>query len=1058
MEKKINWMAWPLVHYPISLLVVAILFGIGIWGMYVMPKDEFPPFTIRQGVVIAVYPGATSEEVEQQVTRPLERFLFTYPEVKRAKTTSTSQNGMAMVLVHLNDDVNNKDEVWSKIKHGLALYKQSLPKGVVALVANDDFGNTSALLIAIESPERTYRELQDYSDRLSDRLRQIPSVANVRQYGEQKEQISLYVDRARLESFGIGQLSLMSSLQAEGLTTMAGSLVSDHQQTLIHIEPTQNSAQEIADMIIYSDPASGKIVRVSDIAEVRREYDTSDGYIMQNGHPCLLLSLEMNDGNNIMAYGDDVDAVIEDFSFEELPDDVTITRIADLPKVVGLSIRDFLRDLLLSMAVIILVMMVLFPLRSAIVAAITIPLSTFISVAFMYMANIPLNIVTLAGLIVVLGMIVDNSIVVIDGYLEYVGKGERPHDAAIHSVRQYFMPMALATICICALFFPFLLTFRGAFQDAIGDFPWTITINLMVSLAIAVAVIPFLCVKIIGVPDSSKQGKRLTDRVQALYDRVLAWTFRRPYLTIGLGLASILLSMLIVPSLKIRLFPFCDRDQFAVEIFLPDGKGLADTRAVADSVYAALQADERITGITEFIGCSSPRFQTCYAPQMAGRNFAQFIANTVSNDATLELLADYQPRLAERYPEAYVKFKRLDFLEVPELEFRFYGDDIDSLHVAAERMMEQMRTMPELEWVHTDFLQPFPLINVELDPVASAQLGVNRATAALALAASTGDLGVGSIWEGDYELPIVVKDTAEQTISDVEDLGLFSPQAAASAMQAAAAGSLGVTGVGGSSSHAVALRQVARVQPRWSESRIMHRAGQRCMTVTAEFVRGTYAAPVESRLNDIMEALPLPQGVRAELGGELEYNDENMPQIYNGIVIAMVIIFFFILFNFKRFGITFLCMAALGLMLPGALVGLGLMDRMLGLTSIFGLVTLMGIIMRNEILIFEHADEQMKRFHDAHPMPATLTDEQRETYRRDYNYAIEEAAYDAGHRRMVPIFLTTATTAVGVIPMIIAGSSFWMPVGVTIFAGGIGTLILVVTVLPVVYWKLSVKK
>ena len=1058
MEKKINWMAWPLVHYPISLLVVAILFGIGIWGMYVMPKDEFPPFTIRQGVVIAVYPGATSEEVEQQVTRPLERFLFTYPEVKRAKTTSTSQNGMAMVLVHLNDDVNNKDEVWSKIKHGLALYKQSLPKGVVALVANDDFGNTSALLIAIESPERTYRELQDYSDRLSDRLRQIPSVANVRQYGEQKEQISLYVDRARLESFGIGQLSLMSALQSEGLTTMAGSLVNDHQQTLIHIEPTQNSAQEIADMIIYSDPASGKIVRVSDIAEVRREYDTSDGYIMQNGHPCLLLSLEMNDGNNIMAYGDDVDAVIEGFSFEELPDDVTITRIADLPKVVGLSIRDFLRDLLLSMAVIILVMMVLFPLRSAIVAAITIPLSTFISVAFMYMANIPLNIVTLAGLIVVLGMIVDNSIVVIDGYLEYVGKGERPHDAAIHSVRQYFMPMALATICICALFFPFLLTFHGAFQDAIGDFPWTITINLMVSLAIAVAVIPFLCVKIIGVPDSSKQGKRLTDRVQALYDRVLAWTFRRPYLTIGLGLASILLSMLIVPSLKIRLFPFCDRDQFAVEIFLPDGKGLADTRAVADSVYAALQADERITGITEFIGCSSPRFQTCYAPQMAGRNFAQFIVNTVSNDATLELLADYQPRLAERYPEAYVKFKRLDFLEVPELEFRFYGDDIDSLHVAAERMMEQMRTMPELEWVHTDFLQPFPLINVELDPVASAQLGVNRATAALALAASTGDLGVGSIWEGDYELPIVVKDTAEQTISDVEDLGLFSPQAAASAMQAAVAGSLGVTGVGGSSSHAVALRQVARVQPRWSESRIMHRAGQRCMTVTAEFVRGTYAAPVESRLNDIMEALPLPQGVRAELGGELEYNDENMPQIYNGIVIAMVIIFFFILFNFKRFGITFLCMAALGLMLPGALIGLGLMDRMLGLTSIFGLVTLMGIIMRNEILIFEHADEQMKRFHDAHPMPATLTDEQRETYRRDYNYAIEEAAYDAGHRRMVPIFLTTATTAVGVIPMIIAGSSFWMPVGVTIFAGGIGTLILVVTVLPVVYWKLSVKK
>lgn len=235
----------------------------------------------------------------------------------------------------------------------------------------------------------------------------------------------------------------------------------------------------------------------------------------------------------------------------------------------------------------------------------------------------------------------------------------------------------------------------------------------------------------------------------------------------------------------------------------------------------------------------------------------------------------------------------------------------------------------------------------------------------------------------------------------------------------------------------------------------MHRGGQRCLTVAAEFARGTYAAPVEHRLAEMLQGLPLPQGVRAELGGELEYNDEKMPQIYYGIVIAMVIIFFFILFNFKRFGITFLCMGALGLMLPGALVGLGLMGRTIGLTSIFGLVTLMGIIMRNEILIFEHADGLMKQFHADHPAPAHPTAEQRNTYRGRYNYAIQEAAYDAGHRRMVPIFLTTATTAVGVIPMIIAGSSFWMPVGVTIFAGGIGALILVVTVLPVAYWKTS---
>ena len=1043
MTKNTKWITWPLDNYKITLLLVAIFFGIGIYGMWVMPKDEFPPFTIRQGVVVAVYPGATSEEVEQQVTRPLERYLFTYGEVNRTKTTSTSQNGMAMVLVHLNDEVNNKDEVWSKIKHGLALYKQSLPSGVLALVANDDFGNTSALLIAIESKERTYRELQDYSDRLSDRLRKIPSVANVRLYGDHKEQLSLYIDRQRLEAYGIGQQVLMTTLQSQGLTTMTGSLVGDHQQTLIHIEPTQNSEAEVANQIIYSDPLTGKVVRIRDIATIKREYDTSESYIEQNGHPCVLLSLEMISGNNIMAYGDDVDEVLDDFRAEELPDDVTLTRIADQPKVVGDSIRDFLRDLLLSMAVIILVMMVLFPLRSAIVAAITIPLSTFISVSIMYFADIPLNIVTLAGLIVVLGMIVDNSIVVIDGYLEYARKGIEPKQAAVMSVSQYFMPMMLATICICAIFFPFLLTFKGAFLDALEDFPWTITINLMVSLLLAVTVIPFLCVKVIGVPSKEKEGKRLTDRVQAIYDRVLAVTFRHPWMTIATCIAVITASLLILPTLKIRLFPFADRDQFAVEIFLPGGKGLEDTRLVADSVRHAIEKDERITGITSFIGCSSPRFQTTYAPQMAGRNFAQFIVNTTSQQATLDLLADYQPQLSEAFPEAYVKFKRLDLLEVPELEFRFYGDDLDSLHVAAERMMAQMRQMPELEWVHSDFLQPFPLINVELDPVASAQLGINRTTAALSLATQTGDLRIGSIWENDYELPIVVRDTTQLTISDVEDLPVTSPLSILSSLQGGGGGR---------------LRQVARVTPKWSESRIMHRSGERCLTVTAEFQRGIYAAPVEARLAKMQEALQLPEGVRAELGGELEYNDLNMPQIYNGIIIAMIIIFFFLLFNFKRFGITTLCMVALGLMLPGTLVGLGLMNRMIGLTSIFGLITLMGMIMRNEILIYEHADNLLR----TSPAPSKggegLTgcdDSCRPTSPLERTGGVSHAAYEAGRRRMVPIFLTTATTAVGVIPMIIAGSSFWMPVGVTIFAGGIGALILVVTVLPVAYWITS---
>ena len=1046
MDKQMNWLKWPLEHYPITLLLITILFGMGIYGMYVMPKDEFPAFTIRQGVVIAVYPGATTEEVEEQVARPLERYLFTYGEVNRKKTTTTSQNGMCMVLVRLNDDVNNKDEVWSKIKHGLTLFKQSLPSGVLALVANDDFGNTSALLIAIESNERSYRELQGYTDRLSDRLRRIPSVANVRIYGEQKEQISLYVDRQRLQAYGIGQQMLFSRLQSQGMTIMSGSISDADQQTPIHIEPTENSEEEIANQIIFSDPVSGKVARVRDVARVVREYDNDEGYIEQDGHPCVLLSLEMTPGNNIIQYGRDVDRVLDDFRVSELPDDVTLTRIADQPKVVGKSVSDFLRDLLISMAVIILVMMVLFPLRSAIVASITIPLSTFISVSIMYLMGIELNIVTLAALIVVLGMVVDNSIVVIDGYLEYLGKGFTPKDAAIESARQYFMPMMLATICICIIFYPLLLTMKGGFHDALEDFPITITINLMVSLILAVTVIPFLEVLIIKPGKVSTGGNAITKWVQSTYNRVLDFTFRHPWMTIGGGIGIILLSCLILPTLKIRLFPYADRDQFAIEIFLPEGKGISDTRMVADSLRKVMQKDEQVQCITSFIGCSSPRFMTCYAPQMAGRNYAQFIVNTTSQNATLELLAKYQPQWSEAFPDAYVRFKRLDYLEVPELEYRFYGENLDSLHSVAESMMERMREMPELEWVHTDFLQPQPIIDVELDPVAASQLGITRTTAALALSATTNDLRVGQIWEGDYEVPIVVKDNTDMTFSDIENLGISSP----TSIMSSAASHLSPLTSNLSTSSTIPLRQVAKVQPKWSESRIMHRGGERCITVTAQFANGVYAAPVENRIAEIMQKeIKLPEGVRCEVGGEIEYDAEALPMVFGGIAIAMVIIFFFLLFNFKKYGITTICIAALGLMLPGALIGLGLMNRTLGLTSVFGLITLMGMIMRNEILIFEHAIDLIKQYVAKH---GDWTVD-----REAYNAAVKQAAYDAGKRRMVPIFLTTATTAVGVVPMIIAQSSFWMPVGITIFAGGIGSLIMVVSMLPVIYWKVNLK-
>ena len=1001
-------------NFRITFLIVGCLFVFGIYALARIPKQEFPEYTIRQGVVVGVYPGATAEEVEEQLAKPLEQFLMTYKEVKRAKTTSTSQNGMCYVMVELNDDVNDKDEVWSKVKHGLAAFKMQLPAGVAAVVTNDDFGDTSALLITLESDTRSYRELKGYMDDLSDRLRRIESVSNLRPYGVQQEQISVYADPERLAAYGIGEKTLSVALAAQGLTPLGGSVSNAETETPIHIAPSLAGEREVAEQIVWSDP-EGHVLRVKDVARVVREYDDPDSYIRNNGHRCVLLSLEMQAGNNIVEYGREVDEVLHAFIEEELPADVSVQRIADQAKVVGDSVHSFLRDLFVAMAIIIVVMMLLFPLRSAIVAALTIPMSTFISVGMMYLCGIPLNTVTLAALVVVLGMIVDNSIVVIDGYLDYLGRGHSRWFAAVESAREFFPSLLLATICICMIFYPILFTMTGMMGDFLTWFPWTITINLMVSLLLAVMVIPFLEILIIPAVHVRRDGRRsFTDRVHDVYRRVLAWTFRHGWLTISLGAASVVVSLLIATQLKFRMVPFADRDQFAVEIYLRPDTPLERTGAVADSVYRALRADDRVKSVTSFVGCSSPRFQMSYAPQIAGKNYAQFIVNTTSVDDTESILDEYADAWADRFPEAYVKFKQLDYQNVPSLEFRFYGSDIDSLRAAADRLMARMRQMPELQWVHTDYEDPRAIAEVRLDPVTASQLGITRTVVAANMALASGDVAVGSVWEGDYRLPVVLKRDArlgERSLSDIGDTYVSSP----------------VPGV------SVPLRQVADVEPAWSQSKIVHRNGMRCITVTADLKRGANAMRMTSRISRMLkDEIPLPPGVETELGGAHEFDAETLPPIAAGLSISLVIIFFFILVNFRKFGITLVVMASMSLCLFGAMVGLWIADFTIGLTSVLGFITLLGMIVRNVILMYQHAEDKRKVCH----------------------WSGKLAAYDAGKRRMVPIFLTTATTAVGVVPMMLGGSTFWAPVGVTIFAGGIGSLILVVTILPVLYSKI----
>lgn len=1021
MKRKDSIIEWAMRHSSIVFLVVGMLVVFGIIALIEMPKQEFPGYTIRQGIIVSVYPGATSEEVEKQLAEPLEQFLFTYPEVKRSYTTTTSQNGICYTMVELNDNVKNKDEVWSKIKHGLTTLKMQLPSGVMALVAQDDFGDTSALLIAIGSDRRSYKDLKDYAEELNSRLRRIESVSNLRLYGTKDEQLSVYADRNKLSSYGISDKIILAQIFGQSLAP-GGRIKNNDAIVPIHFNATYKSVQEVEDQILFSDP-DGNMIRIKDIAKVIREYPDAGSYITYNGNPCLVLSVEMREGYNIVKFGKDVNNAISEFKEKVLPSDVKVNYITDQSEVVNGSVLSFLRDLMLSIIVIIVVTMILFPFRSALVAAIVIPLNTFISVGIMYLFRIPLNTVTLAALVVVLGMTVDNSIVMIDGYIYYLKNGYSPRDAAEESTHKYFMPMFLATALICLIFYPLLLLFKGQFAEFIYFFPFTFTINLMMSLVLAVIVIPILEVALIK-PTKRKmeepEKKRITEKVHDVYVKLLDWNFRHAWLTVSIGVLSIVVSLFIIPHIKFRMSPLAERNQFAVEIYLPDGTPLARTAEVADSLRIMLSKDNRVKSITQFTGMSSPRFHIAYAPKMPSESYAQFIVNTGSPKETEEVLDKYTDFYAHYFPNAYVKFKQIDFQHVPSFEFRFSGESTEELKQTAGILMEKMHNIPELTNIHTDWGEMLPVMNVELDPIASSKLGVTRAVTAANIMLLTDKMTIGSITENNKTIPIVIRtdETAgKTTLEGVSNLYVSTLIPSVSAP----------------------LRQFAAVTPEWSENKIVHRNGRRTITVTADMKRGIISTKPLTYIQEEIakEIVPaLPDGVIYQVGGEPEFNRDNLYPVLYAIVAAFTVIFFFLLFTYGKFRLTLISLFTLVLFIFGAVFGLWIGNYTVGITTALGIIGLFGLTVRNVILMFQHAEQRF------------VVEE----------WSAKDAAYDAGKRRMIPIFLTSAAASVGVIPMIISGSSFWAPVGVVIFAGGIFLLLMTITILPVLYWKLNDKK
>ncbi len=1017
MKNKFNIIEAAIKYKNITLLLTGILIAAGIYSLVVMPRQEFPDFTVRQGVIVAAMPGASSGQIEEQVAQPIENYLFSFKEVNKKKTYSQSREGVTYIFVELNDNVKEPTDFWSKIKHGLNDLKSTLPSDLYGIFVNDDFGNTSAMLISLESETKSYKELNDIMKGLEARLRQIESISKLNRSGMQGEVINICLQPEKMSYYGVKPLMIMMALKSEGAVAYCADVKNSVIEMPVHFTPRYNTSEDVGNQIIYHDP-TGSVIRIKDIAAVKREIKDPDLIVTNNKTKCLILSVEMLEGNNIVSFGKEVKKVIDDYA-KTLPNDVKITQIVNQADVVQSSIVFFLREFGIAILSVILVTMLLLPIRVASVAATTIPIAILIAIGIMYMLGMQLDTVTLAALIAVLGMVVDNSIVIIDSYVEKLDHKMPPFEAAVKSTKELIVPVFTATLAILSCFTPLVFSLTGVGKDFIGGFPIAVGIALGASLLVSCLLVPYMCIALIrkGLKDhdeeanSKKKKKSVLDVMQRVYDSTIEKAFMHPKLTIAGGVIVVLGSVALLAAFQTELFPKMDRNQFAVEINLREGSPLSQTDSIVKDLENIILKDKRVTNLASFIGGSSPRFHTLYAPNMPAGNYAQMIVNTRTPEETIEMLDEYSAKYAEKYPEAYVKFKQIDFSGTKSpIEIRVSGDSIRQIKDVAEQISGIFRKYNEVVWVRNDFLEPRQIVEYSLNNTEASRLGLTKMDLTTSFMIARTGLPVTKIWEGDYPVEVQLTKQQDKIEKDFEMNDMYIPSIL--------------------TSNYIPLRSVASPMPAWSEGQIVRRNGIRTISVLVDVRRDVFASNVLSRGMKEMEKIKLPPKVSISYGAEKEGEAEQYPKLGKSLIIGIVLVFFILLFQFKKSKTAFLIMTTIPLSLIGAELGLWVMGFPFGFTSFFGIISLSGIVVRNGIILVDYAEGLIK----------------------GSGMSTLEAAIAAGKRRLRPIFLTSSAAAVGVVPMMMSKSLLWGPFAATICFGLICSMILTLIVLPVLYW------
>jgi multidrug efflux pump len=1021
-SQRFNISRWALEHAPLTRYLMVVLMALGFAAYFQLGQDEDPPFTFRVMVVQASWPGATAQQMAEQVTDKIERTLQDVPYADKIR--SYTKPGESFTLFQIRDSAPPKEVAgtWYQVRKKVGDIRGTLPAGVQGPYFNDEFGDVYGSIYALSADGFSDEELRRHADEVRSELLRVPDVAKVELFGVQPEKVWVEISQKRLAQLGIDLNAVIAQISAQNAVEGSGVLTAAGQAVQVRIGGQFDSLDALREFPIRAvNPATGaaSALRLGDIAEIRRGYaDPAVVKVRHQGRPVIALGISMVKGGDIIALGERLRSATQRIA-AELPAGIEFAQVQDQPKAVSRSVGEFVKVLIEAIAVVLAVSFVALGLhtkplrldvRPGLVVAITIPLVLAITFVTMYYWGVGLHKISLGALIIALGLLVDDAIIAVEMMVRKMEEGYDKARAATFAYELTAMPMLTGTLITAAGFLPI-----GLAQSVTGEYTFAIfavtTAALLISWLVSVYFVPYLGTLLLKVkPHGSDGPHELFDTpFYARFRKLVDWCVQHRWITIGLTLASFALGIAGMGKVQQQFFPDSSRPEIVVDLWLPEGTAFESTEALAKRFEARMQKEAGMESVTTWVGSGVPRFYLPLDQIFPQTNVMQSIL-LPKDLATREALRKRLPALlAEEFPEARGRVKLLpNGPPVPyPVQFRVVGDELQEVRRWADEAKAVLRANPRMRGVNDNWNESVKVLKLEVDQDKARALGVTSQAIAQASRTNLSGTTIGQYRESDRLIDIVLRQPEDER-RVLTDIGNgYVPTA---------------------SGRSVPLTQVAKVGFTWEPGVLWREGRQYAVTVQGDVAEGLQGATVTAELWPQLQPLMqrMPPGYRIEVAGAVEESSKGQGSIAAGAPLMLFVMFTLLMLQLGSFSRALLVFLTGPLGLFGIAAALLLLNRPFGFVALLGVIALSGMIMRNSVILIDQIEQDR-----AQGVPAW------------------EAIVESAVRRFRPIVLTAAAAVLAMIPL--SRSVFWGPMAVAIMGGLIVATALTLLALPAMY-------